>query len=202
MGTFTGSITELNESSKPQTALSFTLNITKAMHVTQNTQLINFSTNNGADVGLYLTSTGITMSWQGAVWDDNRNSTYSYDDLKALGSVFVGESGEKYITLTLSKANTGGNEGGLMLYSQDSTTKILGNSGLGSGSTNSVPNITLNTNYIEMAAITPGWAPSSTAVSLTQTLDATAREKLIPEPTTATLSLLALAGLVARRRRK
>lgn len=202
MGTFTGSITELNESSKPQTAVSFTLNITRAMTVTQDTQLINFSTDNSADVGLYLTSTGITMSWEGVVWNDNRNSTYTYDDLMALGSMFVGESGEKYITLTLSKANTGGTEGGLMLYSQDSTTKILGHSGLGSGSTASVPNITLNTNYIEMAAITPGWAPSSSAVSLAQTLDTTARGELIPEPTTATLSLLALAGLVARRRRK
>jgi len=203
MGTFTGAITELNEFSKPQTALSFTLNITKAMTVSQDTQLINFSTNNSADVGLYLTSTGITMSWQGKIWGDAaKNSTYSYSDLGSLASVFVGENGDKYITLTLSKANTGGNEGGLMLYSQDSTTKILGDSGLGSGSTTAVSNITLNTDYIELAAITPGWAPSSTASSLAKTLDVTARKELIPEPTTATLSLLALAGLVARRRRK
>lgn len=47
-----------------------------------------------------------------------------------------------------------------------------------------------------------GGGPSGDAYRMEQTVHSISMAKIVPEPTTATLSLLALAGLAARRRRK
>ncbi len=82
-----------------------------------------------------------------------------------------------------------------------------------SGAVSSGVGVGLNTTYYNDASISWGdmvhnnvtnankWN-SNKAVVATYTFEATSSAAAIPEPTTATLSLLALAGLAARRRRK
>ncbi len=63
--------------------------------------------------------------------------------------------------------------------------------------------LSTNTNSAMASAGTYAWEMSDVTVSVTTEIpDVTPDTPAVPEPTTATLSLLALAGLAARRRRK
>ena len=55
--------------------------------------------------------------------------------------------------------------------------------------------LSINSTYVESFTVTSGYLTAEQSAALSAA-------RLIPEPTTATLSLLALAGLAARRRRK
>ena len=175
-------------SSKIQTNISFTLNLTKAMEVTSDTLLLNMDT--GGDIGLALTTSGLSGAWQGSSWGD----AISYDTLLADSGVFADIEGNKYITLTF--VETYGS--GVQVWSN--TTKHIDYSGLKSSSNTSLASIYVNSGYVEALQFETEWKGDA-IVNTNVAFNAEAMQ-VIPEPATATLSLLALAGLAARRRRK
>ena len=175
-------------SSKIQTNISFTLNLTKAMEVTSDTLLLNMDM--GGDIGLALTTSGLSGAWQGSSWGD----AISYDTLLADSDVFADIEGNKYITLTF--VETYGS--GVQVWSN--TTKHIDYSGLKSSSNTSLESIYVNSGYVEALQFETEWKGDN-IVNTNVAFNAEAMQ-VIPEPATATLSLLALAGLAARRRRK
>lgn len=188
--------TVLNETDgggKIQTNISFTLNLTKAMAVTSDTMILNMDM--AGDIGLCVTTSGLRGAWNGAAWGDN----VTYDALLADSGVFTTADGDKCLTLTF--VETYGS--GVQVWSD--TTKLLDAAGLKSSSNTSVASIYANAGIIEALQFAPGWEGDA-IVNTNAAFAAAAVEMLgapaVPEPTTATLSLLALAGLAARRRRK
>lgn len=85
------------------------------------------------------------------------------------------------------------------------TTKLINDGGLKSSGNTSLSSIYVNADYIEALQFAPGWEGDA-IVETNKAFNTDVVGKLgavtIPEPTTATLSLLALCGLAARRRRK
>ena len=175
-------------SNKIQTNISFTLNLTKAMEVTSDTLLLNMDT--AGDIGLALTTSGLSGAWQGSSWGD----AISYDTLLADSGVFADIEGNKYITLTF--VETYGS--GVQVWSN--TTKHINYSGLKSSGNTSLTSIYVNSGYVEALQFETEWKGDD-IVNTNVAFNAEAMQ-VIPEPATATLSLLALAGLAARRRRK
>ncbi len=114
-------------------------------------------------------------------------TTMDFIDSAFTSSVFT-RDGQYYTVLTATISQSG-----VQLYDMNGT-QLFNDSGLMSGSYRGIDTLSFNTTYISDVALTPE--------RLTETADIVASAKLIPEPATATLSLLALAGLAARRRRK
>jgi hypothetical protein len=87
------------------------------------------------------------------------------------------------------------------------TEKLIDDAALKASGNTSLTSIYVNADYIGCLQFTPEWKGDD-IVNTNAAFDATVKEMLaaatpsVPEPTTATLSLLALAGLAARRRRK
>lgn len=185
-------LNETNGSNQIQTNISFTLNLTEAMTVETNTKLLEMDM--AGDVGLALTTTGISTTWDGAINADRKS--VSYETLLSDVGVFVGLGGDKYITLTM--VQTYGS--GIQLYS--STTKHIDDGGLRASGNTALTSVYVDSAYVAGVQFSPGWTDDAGFKSKNAAFASVAKEKLIPEPTTATLSLLALAGLVARRRRK
>ena len=182
-----------NGSNQVQTNITFTLNLSDAQKVTQQTQLIKMDMS--GDVGLCLTSTGLATTWG----NDARDKTMSYTDLLTQDSVFTGSDGDKYITLTM--VETYGS--GVQIFTN--SKEIITDGALRSSSNTSLNSVYVNSDYIEALQFDTTWR-STGVVNLNADFATKAAAKLtsaaVPEPTTATLSLLALAGLAARRRRK
>ncbi len=101
--------------------------------------------------------------------------------------------GDVVLSFTVGNGNDTDATSGTRVYTEDGT-QIIGETGLRSGNNYQVSAIQFNSAFIENFAITP--------YQLRDASDIKAVAKLVPEPATATLSLLALAGLAARRRRK
>ncbi len=114
-------------------------------------------------------------------WVDNNDTTLDTTTLSGLTSTMVLQTG------------TGGGNAYLNLFN-DEGTGILTRKGLGSKNNNAVTSIVVDTDFITAASIEPTRALNAEGMK--------AAAAAIPEPATATLSLLALAGLAARRRRK
>ncbi len=186
-------LNDANGSNQIQTNISFTLNLTKAMALTSDTLLLNMDM--GGDIGLCVTTGGLRGAWQSGAWGD----TVSYDTLLADSGVFTTADGDKCLTLTF--VQTYGE--GVQVWSD--TAKLFNGTGLKASGNTSVASIYANAGIIEALQFAPGWQGDA-IVNTNAAFAAAAVEKLgapaIPEPTTATLSLLALAGLAARRRRK
>ena len=186
-------LNDANGSNQIQTNISFTLNLTEAMNVTADALLLNMDM--GGDIGLSLTADGLKGAWQGSSWGD----AVSYNTLLADSGVFTDKNGDKCITLTF--VETYGS--GVQVWSN--TTKHIDYSGLKSSGNTSLASVYANGNYIEALQFAPGWQGDD-IVNTNAAFNAAVVEQLgapvIPEPTTATLSLLALAGLAARRRRR
>ncbi len=129
-----------------------------------------------------LTSTGVTLA------EGPSNSTSL-----TLGAANV-EDGKAVVTYTFG----GGNTKTLTLYALDVATGTLASTSIETGWEVSAAfdRLTVDTasGAVERAIV------FNTALSSTEILALST--SVIPEPTTATLSLLALAGLAARRRRK
>ncbi len=144
-------------------------------------------------------------------------------NLDAAPLAYGGGGGAKgTLTLTFGNDCSAGETfvGYLLVGAFASTPSSLTLSGLAEGYTvqyataqgsgfNDTPTFTAGTHYTTLVKITGAFADKNTSVSVTvdgnntdhKTGFAMAAYKVIPEPTTATLSLLALAGLAARRRR-
>ncbi len=185
-------LNDANGAGQIQTNISFVLNLTEAMAVTSDTLILNMDM--GGDIGLCVTTTGLRGAWQGAAWGD----AVAYDALLADSGVFTTADGDKCLTLTF--VETYGS--GVQVWSD--TTKHLDAGGLKASGNTSLTSIYANAGIIEALQFAPGWEGDA-IVNTNAAFAAAAVEKLgavIPEPTTATLSLLALAGLAARRRRK
>ncbi|MGN0865445.1 MAG: hypothetical protein ACI4P8_04800 [Akkermansia sp.] len=187
-----------NNLDKIQTNISFVLNLTAAQQLTSSTTLTLLKidmagdTKAGGDVGLSLTSSGVSGAWNEAT--SGRESVAYKDLLKEASSVFRDAYGNQCITLTMVQYASGAK-----LYS--SSEMLWEDSKLRSDDNTVFNSITVNTSYVEAVQFSTTWPTNGDAKPLNKTFDTAARAKLMPEPTTATLSLLALVGLAARRRR-
>ena len=210
-GSFSGAgIWEAGGGNRAHGALTFTLNLTDLAKLTTQTNLV--TVDSSSDIGLiwgqYNGEWGIAGNWQGNLWANNGTSFVSLDTLMADAWSVADNATDGFITLTMTVANTEGTQGGMQLYKAGSGTSYYTTNGLGSSSNTSIDAFKFNTSLIENVAVTSGWVAGSTASSLGTNLETTftsahgGKVALVPEPTTATLSLLALAGLAARRRRK
>ncbi|MBO5684580.1 MAG: PEP-CTERM sorting domain-containing protein [Akkermansia sp.] len=177
------------------TAVAITLNLSaiqtdiNADTLTDKTSLITFDTN--TDVGLYIQANGNLVGQ----WGTGTNGTaVAYDTWKANNTTFVNDNGDTCLTLAvvMDVTESWSGPGGLMVYDSKGNT-VYSNVGLGSNGNTKVDRIVLNTKYITSALI---------CTEVPQTGSKDWAVALIPEPSTATLSLLALCGLAARRRRK
>lgn len=210
----TGYTLATNTGSNAQTALTFALNLTQAATYSSADlcPLITIATANNSGVaqstyGLWLTDDGLSGRWGNDEYNTrgSNNTLAEYSGVVSIESILTGNSnvytvnGEKYISLTLvtdkSCSNNSGdtNNVGVTTYDADGN-RVWYCEALAGSSLNQFTSIELNTDYISSAAITP--------TLLSPTAAGTQAAMFIPEPATATLSLLALAGLAARRRRK
>ena len=177
-----------------QTNITFTLNLTKAQTVTADTKLLDMDM--GGDVGLAITSTGLAGTWNGGT---GSRGAVTFETLLADSGVMVDAAGDKFITLTF--VQTYGS--GVQVWSN--TTKLINDTGLKSSSNTSLSSIYANSGYIEALQFDTTWHGDSivnTNVAFNEAVASNLNLQYVPEPATATLSLLALCGLAARRRRK
>ena len=200
----TGKITTTNasdlyivSSGKAETNVILTMNLTAAMSVTANTKIVELDYNDSKDVSLLATTTGLVGAWNGGAYGGNE---VSWNALMADSNVFTGADGNKYITLMLTQWNNGSPN----FHVNTSNGLLIDTPGLGSSSISSMDALYVNNAYVAGLEVTPSWKYSEAdRQAATATFNAVMEQKLlIPEPATATLSLLALAGLAARRRRK
>ncbi|MDO5472368.1 MAG: PEP-CTERM sorting domain-containing protein [Akkermansia sp.] len=173
-----------------QTNICFTLNLTQAQKVSTNTNIIKMDM--AGDIGLTITDSGLSTIWGDST---NNRSNVSFETLLADGGLFTTANGDKCITLTFVQTYASG----VQVWSN--TTKHIVDGSLKGSTNTSLSSIYINSNYIEAVQFAPGWEGDN-IVNTNKAFDALAQTKLVPEPTTATLSLLALASLAARRRRK
>ncbi len=201
IGSFTHTSNNIGGTSGDKAAITvaFTLNLTQALLTETQVDLIGISGNSG-DVGLTLLGDGKAQGkWNGGT---DGSSRMTLSDLSSYAYT-VGE--ELFVTLTLTASKPSGNGGrGVQVYVNDGTC-VFNHSSLATNNNTSFDAITVNTSLISSIAIDPSHpefvtagASSPEAAAIGRALQAA----VIPEPTTATLSLLALAGLAARRRRK
>ncbi|MBR5196263.1 MAG: hypothetical protein IKW48_09030 [Akkermansia sp.] len=176
-------------SSKIQTNISFTLNLTAAQTVTGDTKLLKMDMS--GDIGLALTSTGLAGTWGDST---SGRGSVTFETLLADSGVFADIEGNKYITLTFVEAYGSG----VQVWSN--TTKLINDSALKSSGNTSLTSIYVNSGYVEALQFETEWKGDD-IVNTNVAFNAEAMQ-VIPEPATATLSLLALASLAARRRRK
>ena len=135
----------------------------------------NFNVTDGTTTTTYLSSI-VSSAW-------GYNSTTKTSDIKAAAVTISGTVGSEFsICLTMKKT-----DGSLLEYT--GTT-----SGYSFSNTTDINSVSFNSSVVNSAYYFDSIATTANAKSLNMAL--------VPEPTTATLSLLALAGLAARRRRK
>ena len=182
---------------KAETNVILTLNLSEAMAVTGTTKIIELDYNGNADVSLLATTGGLVGGWNGSPYGGN---AVSWDTLASNSTVMTGKGGDKYITLMVSQWQNGG----INFLVNTGESRIISTPALGSSNINSMERLYVNNALVEAIEVTPEWkGTDATRQADTAAFHAVVKPMLsIPEPTTATLSLLALAGLAARRRRK
>lgn len=194
---------------KTQTNTTFTLNLTDLsayFDVTENASksitLVNVDM--GTDVSLKAEKGGLGV-YQGGTskntTESSLTSLLSYTTLLADTSVFTGSDKDKYITLTFGQYQNGArvysSKAKLQQVSLDTTSVHSTFTGL-----------YVNSSYMKAVEFSNDWPTNGEDANfqaLATSLNNQVKPLLtasVPEPTTATLSLLALAGLAARRRRK
>ena len=187
---------------KPAFTVAFTLNLTQALSTETQVDLIGIS-GDSADMGLTLLGDGTAQGkWNAGTHGDAR---LTLSDLSSYAYV-MGEESFVTLTLTASKPNANGGRG-IQVYVNDGTC-VYNHAGLGTNNNTKFDAITINTELISSIAIVSGFsvvnagAASPEAGAVGAALQAAViPAPSVPEPATATLSLLALAGLAARRRR-
>ena len=140
-----------------------------------------------------VTDAGIFGSWNISTGGGAYNYDLGYDDLpletanfwdnvSAAAIALSKSSGtESCAILTLKFKN-----GSVVTYGGTEITNLT-------GSSYNATNVAIDTNLVTSGYIFDGYASKADMIAITSAM--------VPEPTTATLSLLALAGLAARRRR-
>ena len=201
-GLFTGSVTNYEgaDAGKGSNgAITFAIDWAAASALTANTCILtlnydgNTAYNSGKNSGIYWTNGNIKAWFAGAVNSGgNTADTTEVADAKQI----IG--GKDYVILTLRYDDLGASNAtkGVSLFT--STSEIYEYWDQGSSSYDEVTSIYINTDLVKAVTIMTGEINDATAKAGVTNL-ATA---MVPEPTTATLSLLALAGLAARRRRR
>ena len=206
--TFTGDIYTAVTGAQARASVSFTLNLTDAATVgSTQTELVTI-TKTGYDgiIGLWLVDGKISGRWKDETFDTVNGTDHggTASGQVSIASILADNEnvftvdGDKFIALTLvlDRACDGFNKDnvGMVLYDADGSV-VWNCCSLGTSGLSTYDAIKLNLDYV-------GSAASITNAVLSPTDAGTQAAALIPEPTTATLSLLALAGLAARRRRK
>ncbi len=170
-----------------------TLNLTamEEAAVTENTALLTIDS--ATDYGLYLTSAGLVGRWG----NGTNGTAKSLAVLLSNDNVCTWE-GNKLLTVAASfnGSNTYANMQGVSLVAADGSL-VWQSTGLASENNATFDAITIDTRFVSAIMVKPeilAQAELGNAANYLQTM--------VPEPATATLSLLALAGLAARRRRK
>ncbi|WP_187296664.1 PEP-CTERM sorting domain-containing protein [Akkermansia muciniphila] len=164
-----------------------------------NTLLVDLRTSESStdgSIGLMLTTDGLKFSWQGNAWSPQYVAYVALDSLQNLSYTVEGSD---YVTLTLvAAAQAEGTKGTKLLDAEGEG--VVCNNGVsftygGLTSTQNYQTVLVNTKYITGMGITPGVATPEEIVAATRSL-------AVPEPATASLSLLGLVALMARRRRR
>ena len=202
-GLFTGSVTNYEgaDAGKGSNgAITFAIDLAAASALTEDTCILtlnydgNTAHDSGENTGIYYNAT------------DDKISTWYNGQINVggtVGNTKVADykqtiNGKDYTILTLRYDDIGATDAtkGVSLFS--TTSEIIEYWGLGSSSYDEVTSIYINTDLVKAVTIMTGEINDATAKAGVTNLAAA----MVPEPTTATLSLLALAGLAARRRRK
>ena len=204
--TFTGSIYSTVSGQQARASVSFTLNLTKAATVgSTKTELVTITKNDYINtMGLWLVDGKISGRWNNDTYDivsgaNNPGTASGQVSVTSIidnnENVFTSD-GDKFIALTLVLDRTSDaynpNNVGMVLYDADGSV-VWNCCSLGTADFSTYDAIKLNTDYVGNAA--------SITNAVLSSAEAATQAALIPEPATATLSLLALAGLAARRRR-
>lgn len=192
--------------------VSITLNITAMQNATvaSDSYVELFYFDAKYDTGLALTSSGIKGLWEkdnngnvgAGMWNDNANTAYALTTLTA--NPYAYQQGENtYLDLAVVVGSNYGSGwqgiGGLVAYDA-AGNQVIAYNGLTSGGNADQPinAIKLNTDFITSATVYQGDVPVITGGVGSWLVS----QGIIPEPATATLSLLALSALATRRRRK
>ena len=160
-----------------------------------NTLLVDLRTSESetsGSIGLMLTTDGLKFSWQGSAWSPQ------YVTLDSLQNLSYTVEETDYVTLTLVAAVQSDGAKGTKVV-DDKGNGVPCNNGRNFAYTDlttsqNYQTVLVNTDYVTGMGITPGVATPEEIVAATRSL-------AVPEPATASLSLLGLAALMVRRRR-
>ena len=198
-GLFTATPYYSNNQNHVQSNTSITLNLTdlNSFFTSNAEQVITLvNVNMATDVSLVATASGLEVYQGGVLYKENK--TVSYQTLMSDESLFVANDGDTYITLTFAQVS-----GQARVYS--AISKLYHETGVTTSLKDTFENIYVNSDYITAVEFSKVWPSGGTDASfqlLAGALNDSVKTVLLPEPATATLSLLALCGLAARRRRK
>ncbi len=154
----------------------------------------NDSTINGASISIYRSSAGKYEAWVSTMTEAGVSTTIA---TKCIDSDIVADftaNGREYATFSLITGPIKNNTLNVGFVGADAQGNLTWASDYQTAHNQEITKVLLNTDYVTSAAITPYYVTDATTL--------TNISRNIPEPATATLSLLALAGLAARRRRK
>lgn len=141
-------LNDKNGSNQIQANICFTLNLTQAKALTEETAILNMDM--GGDIGLTITDTGLSTTWNG---NSAGRGTVTWEALEASTGYnsFLNSAGDTCITLTFVQTYGSG------VQVWDNTTAIINEGGLrGSGNTG-LDGIYVNNSYILAVQFSPGW---------------------------------------------
>lgn len=204
-GLFTGSITNYEgaDAGKGSNgAITFAIDWSAASALTADTCILTLNYDNtttthtsGENNGIYFKADDDSIrAWFGGAVNNGGNIATTDEVSGAKKTI----KGKDYAILTLRYDDIGATDAtkGVSLFT--STSEIYEYWGQGSSNYDEVTSIYINTDLVKAVTIMTGEINDATAKAGVTNLAAA----MVPEPTTATLSLLALAGLAARRRRR
>ncbi len=202
-GLFSGSVTNYEgaDAGKGSNgAITFAIDLAAASALTEDTCILTLNYNgntahdSGENTGIYYNATDDKI---GTWFNGGIHNGGTVGDTKVAGYKQTID-GKDYTILTLRYDDLGATNAtkGVSLFS--TTSEIIEYWGLGSSNYDELTSIYINKGLVKAVTIMTGEINDTTAKAGITNLAAA----MIPEPATATLSLLALAGLAARRRRK